>query len=157
MGTDACRGISQMGREARRLVRERLVRFAVVQSAVRRESTNMALRPAPREKHLIQKDDLRGIYAEAVAEAQISSMIAAKLVILLPDRQLAMKAAQEAIAEFEATVLPEIDAEMRPYAESMIRKLREQYAARPPAKPGSVPVTRLRLVVPKKPEADPAE
>ncbi len=106
---------------------------------------------------MIQKDDLRGIYAEAVAEAQISSMIAAKLLVLLPDRRVAVKAAQEAIAEFEATVLPEIDAEMRPYAESMIRKLREQYAARPPAKPGSAPVTRLRLVVPKKPEADPAE
>lgn len=106
---------------------------------------------------MIQKDDLRGIYAEAVAEAQISSMIAAKLVVLLPDRQLATQAAQEAIAEFEATVLPEIDAEMRPYAESTIRKLRGQYAFRPAAQPGSVPPVRLRLVTPKKPEADPAE
>ena len=106
---------------------------------------------------MIQKDELRGIYAEAVAEAQISSMIAAKLVALLPDRQLATKAAREAIAEFEATVLPEIDAEMRPHAESTIRKLRQQYAARPSGQPGSAPAMRLRLVVPKKPEADPAE
>ena len=106
---------------------------------------------------MTQKDELRGIYAEAVAEAQISSMIAAKVVVLVPDRQAALKAAQEAIAEFEATVLPEIDAEMRPYAESTIRKLREQYAVRPSAQPGSAPALRLRLVVPKKPEADPAE
>jgi len=113
--------------------------------------------PAQKENRLTQKDELRGIYAEAVAEAQISSMIAAKVVILVPDRQLALKAAQEAIAEFEATVLPEIDAEMRPYAESTIRKLREQYAVRPSAQPGSTPAMRLRLVVPKKPEADPAE
>jgi len=106
---------------------------------------------------LTQKDELRGIYAEAVAEAQISSKIAAKLVILLPERQLATKAAQEAIAEFEATVLPQIDVEMRPYAESTIRKLRERYAAQPSAEPGSAPVVRLRLVVPKKPEADQAK
>ena len=106
---------------------------------------------------MTQKDELRGIYAEAVAEAQISSMIAAKLVVLLTDRQQATQAAQEAIAEFEATVLPEIDAEMRPYAESTIRKLRGQYATRLPAQSGSAPAVRLRLVSSKKPEADPAE
>ena len=50
-----------------------------------------------------------------------------------------------------------IDAEMRPFAESTIRKLRQQYAARPSAQAGSAPAVRLRLVVPKKSEADPAE
>lgn len=113
--------------------------------------------PAPQENRLTQKDELRGIYAESVAEAQISSLIAEKMLVLVPDRQLAVKAAQEAIAEFEATVLPEIDADMRPHAESIIRKLRERFVPRPPAQPGSTPPVRLRLVskAPKDPGAGP--